>query len=143
MRAMIGKKEVRAPFDGQLGIRQVNVGQMVPAGQAVVSLQALDPVYVDFALPQQYLPRLSQGFEVKVTSDALPGNDFVGKLTAINSAVDQVTRNVALQGTLRNQGGALRPGMFVKIELTLPEKNKTLVIPGSAVAYAPYGDSVY
>lgn len=143
MRAFISKKQVRAPFDGQLGIRQVNVGQMIPAGQPVVSLQALDPLYVDFALPQQYLPRLSQGLELKVASDAVPGRAFAGKLTAINSSVDQVTRNVTLQGTLENHDGALHPGMFVKVDLTLPEKNKTLVIPGSAVSYAPYGDSVY
>jgi membrane fusion protein (multidrug efflux system) len=143
MRSMISKKEVRAPFEGQLGIRQVNVGQMVNPGQQVVSLQALDPVYVDFALPQQQLARLSAGLDVKVTSDALPGREFNGKLTAINSAVDPVTRNVPLQVTLDNHDGALRPGMFAKVEVILPEKNKTLVIPGSAVSYAPYGDSLY
>jgi membrane fusion protein (multidrug efflux system) len=143
MRAMMTKKELRAPFDGQLGIRQVNVGQMINAGQQVVSLQALDPVFVDFALPQQYLPRLSQGLQVKVTTDAVQGREFLGKLTAINSAVDPVTRNVGLQATLENHEGTLRPGLFAKVEVVLPEKSKTLVIPGSAVSYAPYGDSVY
>ena len=143
MRAMIAKKEVRAPFDGQLGIRQVNVGQMIPPGQQVVSLQALDPVYVDFALPQQFLGRLSQGLDVRVTSDVVPGRDFTGKLTAINSSVDPITRNVGLQATLQNQDRVLRPGMFAKVEVVLPEKQKTLVVPGSAVSYAPYGDSVY
>jgi membrane fusion protein (multidrug efflux system) len=143
MRAMMTKKEVRAPLDGQLGIRQVNVGQMINAGQQVVSLQVLDPVFVDFALPQQYLARLSQGLEVKVTTDAVQGREFVGKLTAINSAVDPVTRNVGLQATLENHEGTLRPGLFAKVEVVLTEKSKTLVIPGSAVSYAPYGDSVY
>ncbi len=143
MRAMITKKEVRAPFDGQLGIRQVNVGQTINAGQQVVSLQSLDPVYVDFALPQQHLPKLSTGLETHVRTDAVEGREFVGKLTAINSAVDIVTRNVSLQATLENPDHTLRPGMFAKVEVVLPEKHKTLVIPGSAVSYAPFGDSVF
>ena len=143
MRAFITKKQVRAPFDGQLGIRQVNVGQMINSGQQVVSLQALDPVYVDFALPQQELSKLAPGLEALVRTDALPGRAVKGKLTALNSMVDSVTRNVTLQATLENPDHALKPGMFVKIEIVLPEKGKTLVIPGSAVSYAPYGDSVF
>ena len=143
MRSMIAKKEVHAPFDGQLGIRQVNVGQTINAGQLVVALTALNPVYVDFALPQQNLPKLSEGFEVQVHSDAIPGQEFKGKLTAINSMVDVVTRNVTLQATLENPKHDLRPGMFVKVDVILPEKEKTLIVPGSAVSYAPFGDSVY
>src|SRR5437870_1300057 len=143
MRAMVGKKEVRAPFDGQLGIRQVNVGQMINAGQQVVALTALDPVYVDFALPQQELAKLSAGFEVRVHTDAVPGREFKGKLTAVNSMVDTVTRNVTLQATLENPDHALRPGTFAKVEVMLPEKHKALVIPGSAISYAPFGDSVF
>ncbi len=143
MRSMISKKEVRAPFDGQLGIRQVNVGQTINAGQQLVALTSLDPVYVDFALPQQDLPKISTGVEARVHSDALPGQEFNGKLTAINSVVDAATRNVMLQATLENPDHALRPGMFVKIDVVLPEKKKTLAIPGSAVSYAPYGDSVF
>jgi membrane fusion protein, multidrug efflux system len=143
MRAMIAKKEVRAPFDGQLGIRQVNVGQMINAGQQVVPLQALEPMYVDFALPQQRLPQLSTGLEVRVKTDAVEGSEFVGKLTAINSAVDTVTRNVSLQATLENKEHALRPGMFAKVDVVLPQTHRTLVIPGTAVSYAPYGDSVF
>jgi membrane fusion protein (multidrug efflux system) len=143
MRSMIGKKGVHAPFDGQLGIRQVNVGQMINAGQQVVALTALDPVFVDFALPQQEMSKLSSGLEIDVRTDAVPGREFKGKLTAINSMVDAVTRNVSLQATLQNPDHALHPGMFGKVEVLLPEKQKTLVIPGSAVSYAPYGDSVY
>ena len=143
MRAMVGKKEVRAPFDGQLGIRQVNVGQMINAGQQVVALTALDPVYVDFALPQQELAKLSAGFEVRVHTDAVPGREFKGKLTAVNSMVDTVTRNVTLQATLENPDHALRPGTFAKVEVMLPEKHKALVVPGSAISYAPFGDSVF
>ena len=143
MRSNIRKKTIVAPFDGELGIRQVNVGQMINAGQQVVLLQSLDPVYVDFALPQQHLQNLSTGLEARVRTDALPEREFVGKLTAINSAVDTVTRNVTLQTTLENPDHALRPGMFIKIDIVLPEKHKSLVIPGSAISYAPYGDSVF
>jgi membrane fusion protein (multidrug efflux system) len=143
MRAMIAKKEVRAPFGGQLGIRQVNVGQMINAGQLVVPLQALDPVYVDFALPQQHLAKLSPGLEARVHTDSVSGREFVGKLTAINPNVDPITRNVQLQATLENSDHALRPGMFAKVEIMLPETHKALVIPGSAISYAPYGDSVF
>ena len=143
MRAFITKKEVRAPFDGMLGIRQVNVGQMINSGQQVVQLTALDPVYVDFALPQQTLPQLDTGYEARVHADALPGREFKGKVTAINSMVDAVTRNIGVQATLENPDHALRPGMFVKVDVILPQKSKTLVIPGSAVSYAPYGNSVF
>src|SRR5256885_12119336 len=114
---IVAKKVVRAPFDGQLGIRQVNVGQMIKEGQQVVQLTALDPMYVDFALPQQDLAKLSNDLEVRVLSDAIPGREFKGKLTAINSMVDSVTRNVTLQATLENQDHALHPGMFGKIEV--------------------------
>src|SRR6476660_1210979 len=143
MRSNIAKKTVTAPFAGQLGIRQVNVGQMINAGQQVVGLTALDPVYVDFAFPDQYLSKLSKDLEVTVRSDAFPGRLFKGKLTAINSMVDPVTRNVPLQATLENPDHALHPGMFAKVEVALSETKKTIVIPGSAVSYAPYGDSVF
>jgi membrane fusion protein, multidrug efflux system len=141
--AVMRKKQVLAPFDGQLGIRQVNVGQTINPGQQVVALTALDPVYVDFALPQQELSKLSEGLEVTVRTDAVPGKAFKGKLTAIDSMVDSVTRNVSMQATLANPDHTLRPGMFIKAWVDLPEKQKTLVVPGSAVLYAPYGDSVF
>jgi len=143
MRSNIRKKTLVAPFDGQLGIRQVNVGQMINPGQQVVALTSLDPVYVDFALPQQHLAQLSQGLEVRVRSDAVPGRVFPGKLTAVNSMVDTATRNVSVQATLDNPDHQLRPGMFAKAEVVLPEKSSALVIPGSAVSYAPFGDSVF
>jgi membrane fusion protein (multidrug efflux system) len=143
MRSNIRKKTIIAPFDGQLGIRQVNVGQMINSGQQVVQLTALDSLFADFALPQQYLGQLTPGLEVHVTTDALPGHVFPGKLTAINSMVDSSTRNITLQATLENPDHVLRPGMFAKAEVTLPEKHKTLVVPGSAISYAPFGDSVF
>ena len=143
MRAFITKKQVRAPFDGQLGIRQVNVGQSIDARTPIVQLTALDSVYVDFALPQQELPKLATGFETRVRTDGLLGREFKGKLTAINSMVDAVTRNVGVQATFENPDHTLKPGMFVKVDVVLPEKGKTLVVPGSAVSYAPYGNSVF
>jgi membrane fusion protein, multidrug efflux system len=143
MRSMIAKKTVRAPFDGQLGIRQVNAGQMINTGQPVVALTSLNPVFADFALPQQNLGKLSAGLEVQVISDAVPGHVFPGKLSAINSMVDSVTRNVAVQATLENPDYALRPGMFAKVTVVMPQQQKTLVVPGSAISYAPFGDSVF
>jgi membrane fusion protein (multidrug efflux system) len=143
MRSNIAKKTIVAPFDGQVGIRQVNVGQMISSGQQVVALTSLDPVYVDFALPEQHLSKLTKDSEVRVHLDALPGREFKGKLTAINSNVDPITRNVPLQATLENPDHVLRPGMFAKADVMLPETKKTIVIPGSAVSYAPYGDSVF
>jgi membrane fusion protein, multidrug efflux system len=143
MRSMITKKTVRAPFDGQLGIRQVNVGQSIDARQPIVPLTSLDPVYVDFALPQQHLSQLSEGLEAQIRSDAMPGRAFAGKLTAINSMVDASTRNVSLQATLPNPDHVLRPGMFAKVNVVLPRKEPVLAIPATAIAYAPYGDSVF
>jgi membrane fusion protein (multidrug efflux system) len=133
MRSMISKKEVLAPFDGQLGIRQVNVGQMVTAGQQVVSLQALDPLYVDFALPQQYLSKLSPGLEVRVHTDVVAGREFTGKLTALNSSVDPVTRNVTLQATIENKDRVLRPGMFARIQVDLGVRTNSVMVPERAV----------
>jgi membrane fusion protein, multidrug efflux system len=143
MRSNIRKKTLVAPFDGQLGIRQVNVGQSIDARQPIVALTSLDPIYVDFALPQQELSRLSNGLEVRLHTDAAPGQEFKGTLTAINSMVDAVTRNITVQATVQNPDHVLRPGMFGKVEVELPEKHKTLVIPGSAISYAPFGDSVF
>ena len=143
MHSNIAKKTIVAPFDGELGIRQVNVGQMINAGQQVIALTSLDRVYVDFALPEQNVSKLTKDLEVSVRADALPGREFKGKLTAINSMVDPITRNVPLQATLENPDHAVRPGMFAKVDVMLPETKKTIVIPGSAVSYAPYGDSVF
>src|SRR5216117_1989492 len=143
MRSNIAKKTIVAPFDGELGIRQVNVGQMINAGQQVIALTSLDRVYLDFALPEQNVSKLTKDVEVSVRADAPPGREFKGKLTAINSMVDPTTRNVPLQATLENPDHAVRPGMFAKVDVMLPETKKTIVIPGSAVSYAPYGDSVF
>jgi membrane fusion protein, multidrug efflux system len=143
MRSMIEKKTSRAPFDGLAGIRLVNVGQVVKEGTQIVSVQALDPIYVDFALPEKTHPQLSVGLDVHVRTDASPGREFTGKLTALNSSVDMATRSVTLQATLENRDHALRPGMFAKVDVALPDTKPVLAIPATAIAYAPYGDSVF
>ena len=143
MQAVIDKKEIHAPFSGVAGIRTVNPGQMVAAGDPLVSLQTLSQVFVDFSLPQQDLSKLTLGLPVKVTTDAIPGREFEGKLTAINSSIDAATRSISLQATLDNSDRALRSGMFARVNVILPEKNVTLYIPTTAVAYAPYGNSVF
>ncbi len=143
MQAVIDKKEIHAPFSGVAGIRTVNPGQMVAAGDPLVSLQTLSQVFVDFSLPQQDLSKLALGLPVKVTTDAIPGREFAGKLTAINSSIDAATRSISLQATLDNSDGALRSGMFARVNVILPETNLTLYIPTTAVAYAPYGNSVF
>jgi membrane fusion protein (multidrug efflux system) len=143
LQAVIDKKQMRAPFDGQAGIRAVNPGQMVKVGDPLVSLQSLDQVFVDFALPQQQLNDVHPDLPVNVTTDAIPGREFEGKLTAVNSAVDPATRNVSLQATLDNADHALRAGMFARVRVLLPETKPTLFIPATAVSYAPFGNSVY
>lgn len=143
MQSVIDKKQIHAPFDGLAGIRAVNPGQMVKAGDPLVSLQALDQVFVDFSLPQQQLAEIKSDLPVKVTTDALPDREFDGKLTAVNPAVDAATRNVSLQATLENPDHALRAGMFARIRVLLPRKNETLFVPSTAVSYAPYGNSVF
>jgi membrane fusion protein (multidrug efflux system) len=141
--AIIEKKTIRAPFDGKLGIRQINLGEYVDAGKPIVSLQSLTPVYADFSLPQQSLSEIKTGMTVRVTLDTYTNKQFEGKLTAINPNLDESTRNVRLQGTLDNSDQLLRPGMFARIEVLLPSDQNVLVIPATAILSAPYGDSVY
>ncbi len=142
-RAVIAKKTLHAPFAGRAGIRQINIGQFLNAGDPIVSLQSLDPVYVDFALPQQRLAQLKVGMTVRVVSDAFPGQTFSGELSAINPEVELATRNVRLRATLANPQALLRPGMFVTVAAELPDTEPVLMIPATAVLYAPYGDSVF
>ena len=143
IRATIQKKTIRAPFAGRLGIRLVNLGQYIDTGKPIVSLQSLTPIYTDFSLPQQELARLKTGMRVRVTTDAYPERRFDGTLTAINPDLDQSTRSVGLQATFVNPDQLLRPGMFARVEVLLPEEEPVLVIPATSVLSAPYGDSVY
>ena len=143
IQSTIDKKQIRAPFDGTAGIRAVNPGQMVKVGDPLVSLQTMGQVYFDFALPQHQLAEVKQDLAVKVTTDAIPGREFDGKLSAINSSIDPATRNVTLQATLDNPDNALRAGMFGRIKVLLPKNNPTLFVPATAVSYAPFGNSVF
>jgi len=143
IKATIAKKSIRAPFSGRLGIRLVNLGQHLREGDPIVSLQALDPIYVDFSLPQQQISQLHSGLPVRISSDALPGSALEGRITAINPQVDAETRNVKLQATAANRSEKLHPGMFVNVSVGLPTRTKVLIIPATAVLYAPYSDSVF
>lgn len=143
LKAIIARKTVRAPFAGKLGIRNINLGQFLNKGDPVISLQSLDPVYVEFSLPQQRLGDLVEGLDVAVSSDAFPGQRFSGKVTAINPEIDPVTRSVRVQATLANGDGRLRPGMFVSIDLILSHSEKVLFIPATAVLHTPFGDAVF
>ena len=141
--AAIAKKSVRAPFPGRLGLRQVNLGQILKDGESIVTLQTLDPIYINFSVPQQRLDALVVGATVRVSSDAAAGEKFEGRITAIAPEVDSATRNVRVQATLPNPALRLRPGMFASVTIVLPVSSKNLVIPATAVLYAPYGDSVF
>lgn len=143
IQATIERKTVRAPFSGLLGIRQVNLGEYLNSGDPVVPLQSLDPIYVDFSLPQQALGEIQVGRTVEVHADGLSGEKFEGVVSAIDPQVDSATRNVKVQATLRNPDGKLRSGMFVNVQLLLPAREKVVSIPATAVNYAPFGDSVF
>jgi len=143
LRAAIAKKTIRAPFAGRTGIRQVNQGQMLREGEQIVTLQALDPIYVDFSIPQQQLSQVRTGLPVRLSGDVLGSDVMTGRITAITPLVDADTRNVSIQATVANSGERLRPGMFVNASIGLPQKLKVLAIPATAVLYAPYSDSVF
>jgi RND family efflux transporter, MFP subunit len=143
IRALIERKTIRAPFSGVLGIRSVNLGQYLQGGDPVVPLQSMHPIYVNFSVPQQQIGSLEVGKEVHVRADGITNQQFVGKITSINSVVDEATRNILVQATLDNDKGLLRPGMFVNVEVLLPAEGEVLAIPASAVNYAPYGDSIF
>ena len=161
--ARIERKTIRAPFDGQLGVRQIDVGQVIQPLDPIVSLQALDPIYVNFAVPQKALPSIRLGQSVNISGDMLGGQTLTCAITAISPEVDFLTRQVLLQGTLNNrkakseqlapenepaeneasEPGVLRPGMFVDVALQVSAPETLLTIPTTAVLYAPYGNSVF
>ncbi|WP_227742947.1 efflux RND transporter periplasmic adaptor subunit [Burkholderia gladioli] len=141
--ALMGEKVMRAPFRGRLGVRQVDVGQYLPAGTTVVTLQALDPMFLDFYLPQQTLGQIRVGQAVLVTVDAYPGKTFTGKVTSMNSKIDASSRMLQVRASLANPDGALLPGMFATAGVTSGEPQSLVTIPQTAVAYNPYGSLVY
>src|SRR5712692_6184687 len=143
IRATIARKTIRAPFSGILGIRQVNLGQYLSAGQAIVALQSLNPIYVNFGIPQQTAAKVEVGLALRVRKEDLPGVAFSGRVTAIDAVVNEATRNVQVQATLPNPQGKLHPGMFVQVDVILGAGQSVIALPASAINYAPYGDSVF
>jgi membrane fusion protein (multidrug efflux system) len=143
VKASIARKTIHAPFTGVLGLRQISLGQYLAAGQAIVSLQSVNPIYVNFGVPQQDTPKMKIGRSVHVTSTDLPGIGFPGKITALDSVINEQTRNIQIQATLANPGGKLRPGQFLEVELALDQPRSVIPLPASAINYAPSGDSVF
>jgi membrane fusion protein (multidrug efflux system) len=143
IKATIERKQIRAPFSGILGIRQVNLGQYLQGGSPIVPLQALDPVHVNFSVPQQQVGAMKVGGDVQVTGEGVGDEPMTGRISAVNSIVDEATRNVEVQATFDNSAGRLRPGMFVDAQVRTGATTSILVLPASAISYAPYGDSVF
>lgn len=141
--AIIAKKNIHAPFSGRLGVRLINLGQILHEGDAIVTLQVLDPIFVNFMLPQQELGRIKTGLPTRLSGDALGAQTVAGEITTINPIVDEVSRNIRVQATVANQAELLRPGMFGRVSVVLPDQAEVLAIPGPAVLYAPYSDSVF
>jgi membrane fusion protein (multidrug efflux system) len=143
IRAAIDRKTIRAPFAGVLGLRQVNLGQYLAGGDPLVSLQSLNPIYVNFGVPQQAAGQIQAGRSVRITADEFAGVEFSGRVTAIDSVINEATRNVQVQATLANPQGRLRPGMFVQTAVVVGAASRVITLPASAISYAPYGDSVF
>ena len=142
-RALVDKKIIRAPFDGRLGVRDVNLGQYVKAGTAMVTLQSLNPIYVDFYVPQQSLAMVRVGQSVTLRTDAWPGEQFTGTIAVIDPKVDATTRNVRVRARLDNPDKKLLPGMYATVDVSTGEAKRLITLPQTAVSYNPYGDIVY
>jgi membrane fusion protein, multidrug efflux system len=143
IRAAIDRKTIRAPFSGILGLRHVNLGQYLSGGDALVTLQALNPIYVNFGVPQQSAPQMRVGRNVRITAGDHAGVELSGSISALDSVVDAATRNIQVQATFANPNGLLRPGMFVQTEVVLGAASPVVSLPASSISYAPYGDSVF
>jgi len=141
--AIVEKKTIRAPFKGRLGIRQIDIGQFLNAGTTIVTLQQLDPIYVDFNLPEQNLPQISVGQKVTARADALSGSSFEGGISAINAKIDEATRNISVRAMFKNPDAKLLPGMFARVSVAVGEPQKKLTLPLTAITFNPYGNTVY
>jgi len=141
--ATVEKKTIRAPFAGKLGITAVNPGLYLNTGDKIVTLQTIDPVYVDFFLPQKQIANLSVGLALSLSSDAYTGQNFTGKITAISPKIDLATRNVQVQATVSNPKRQLLPGMFANVSIDVGEKKRYLTLPQTAITYNPYGSTVF
>lgn len=142
-RATVGKRQVRAPFTGELGIRLVDLGQNLNPGEAVVSLQQLSPIYVDFPLPERHFASVALKRPVTIVANAFPGKKFSGHISAISPRIDSASRNFLVQATLPNREGQLRPGMFADVEVEVAAERRVLVVPRTAIIFAPYGNAVF
>lgn len=143
IKTSIERKTIRAPFTGVLGLRQANLGEYLAAGAAIVSLQSVNPIYINFGVPQENIGRLRMGEEVHLSADNLPGSAFTGRITALDSMVDPNTRNIQVQATVPNPQGKLRPGMFVHVDVNVGASHSVMPLPATAINYAPFGDSVF
>jgi membrane fusion protein (multidrug efflux system) len=141
--AQIAKKRITAPFSGLLGIRQVDLGEYLQPGAAIVPLQKLDPLFVDYALPERHLDQVSVGQAVEIEVQAFPGEVFTGRISALNPGIDPGTRSLRIRATLENPQSRLRPGMFAQVRTVLPQRPEVLTLPRTAITYNPYGDSVF
>ena len=141
--ANLAQTTITAPFAGNIGLRQVNIGQYVAPADVIVSLQSIDPVLVDFSLPEVYLQQLNIGDQVLVTTSAYPGQTFTGKITATNSTLNSDTRTLDIRAEVPNKNKSLMPGMFANVRVVIPTKNNVLTIPQMAVQYSPFGDTVF
>lgn len=142
-KVMLSKKQIRAPFSGKIGIRQVDVGQYVTSGTAIVTLQALNELFVDFSVPEQFLSKLHTGQPVEIKVDAFKGQVFQGKIEALNAVIDVGTRSLDVRAMIPNEKEILYPGLFADVKVILPEEEQVLTIPQTAINYSLYGDSVY
>ena len=143
IQATITKKTIRAPFDGRVAMKQVERGQVVSPGTPIATLQSVDPIYAEFALPQQALADLKPGQGTTMRVDSFPGRTWQGTISTVNSQVDPTTRNIRVRATFPNKDGILRSGLFVNVEVMSSDQRDVLIIPATAVVYAPYGDSVF
>jgi membrane fusion protein (multidrug efflux system) len=141
--AIVAKKRITAPFGGWLGIRQVDLGEYLQPGTAIVPLEALVPIYVDFALPERHLDQISVGQAVEIEVQAFPEEIFTGRISALNPGIDPGTRSLRIRAALENQQARLRPGMFAEVRTVLPQRPSVLTLPQTAITYNPYGDSVF
>lgn len=142
-KALIAKKLIKAPFSGKLGISHVNLGQYLNAGDMVVTLQKLDPIYVDFYVPQQELTHLAIGQPITLTTDTFPGTKFNGKITTIDPRIDPNTRNIEVEATLSNPKQLLLPGMFGNVEVNIGQDQRFITLPQTAISFNPYGEIIY
>ena len=142
-KALVNKKAIKAPFDGTVGIRRVDIGEFIGAGSGIATLQQLNPMLVDFTLPEKRLGQVETGQIIRIRVDSAPDTQFTGHITAVEPSVNQATRNFAVEARVDNVSGQLRPGQFARVSVVKPQIERHITLPATAISYNPYGDSVY